>query len=536
MMHWEAVFVITTILHLILPVSTRAFSAIPRKIENLNSYVALKALYLDSNGFCNIENISHLSNLRCLFLHKNFISRIENLQGLSSLVQLDLSENRITKIEGLSVLPNLATLNLARNHLTDGSSISHLKKCSPQLTTLNLSFNQLQGQEVLEQLIGIASIIVLDMKDNPILRDLPHFRKKCIVGIPKLRSLNSPIFEVERISAEAWAVGGSEAERKAKNDFQERQREKDKQNLQQFRLWKDNVRDKQQKGREQEALLGSSTEAADAEKKRVEQIRSARLQQASEDSEKEKAAFRIEDDCAETFPTTDDKSFEEAPLDRGSELVHGVEPLRLPNTETSSCLYLDDNAVETSDKDLMVVTPTSSDNNVTVEFNNKLNMHESDEEENDAMQSTIEESLILYKAVKLHGKPQESVYAARNTWDDGSYCDENKEVQIYKNQESEEMADITYVDTFLSDDFSKSTEVSYTDTTTTIIRHKVHTDRDGKQLTWEQMATLPPAGKLMSISAFVPGINDDDEEQDEGESVLSTDVIRKRLQPIPMSI
>jgi hypothetical protein len=31
---------------------------------------------------------------------------------------------------------------------------------------------------VLEQLIGIAFIIVLDVKDNLILRDLSHFRKK----------------------------------------------------------------------------------------------------------------------------------------------------------------------------------------------------------------------------------------------------------------------------------------------------------------------------------------------------------------------
>jgi len=43
MMHWEAVSFYTTILHLVLPGSTRSFSAFLRKIENLNSYVALKA-------------------------------------------------------------------------------------------------------------------------------------------------------------------------------------------------------------------------------------------------------------------------------------------------------------------------------------------------------------------------------------------------------------------------------------------------------------------------------------------------------------
>jgi len=201
-----------------------------KRIENLQSYTGLKALWLESNGFMKIESLDHLSELRCLFLQKNLISTIENLKGLSNLVQLDLSENHIVFVQGLSVLPNLATLNLAKNALTDGNSISHLKECK-QLTTLDLSCNQLRGEEVLQVMIGIDSLVVLSMNENPVSRELSDFRKKCIIGMPKLKCLDKPIFDVERFSAEAWAVGGKDAELKAKQEWQQRQKDKDRQAL-----------------------------------------------------------------------------------------------------------------------------------------------------------------------------------------------------------------------------------------------------------------------------------------------------------------
>ena len=49
------------------------------RIENLEEYVNLTTLWMESNAFRRIENLSHLQSLHTLFLHNNVIFKIEGL-------------------------------------------------------------------------------------------------------------------------------------------------------------------------------------------------------------------------------------------------------------------------------------------------------------------------------------------------------------------------------------------------------------------------------------------------------------------------
>lgn len=115
-----------------------------RRIESLEPYYNLKALWLEGNGLRKIEGLGALSQLRSLFLGQNNISKIEGLEGCPLLVTLDLRHNMIAKVEGLRQLRYLSSLNLAKNSLNSPESIEELRYC-PSLATLDLTQNELPG-------------------------------------------------------------------------------------------------------------------------------------------------------------------------------------------------------------------------------------------------------------------------------------------------------------------------------------------------------------------------------------------------------
>lgn len=196
---------------------------------------------LHSNGLGKIEGLEGLTSLRCLFLQRNAFTRIEGLDGLTSLVQLDLSENSIQRVEGLSSLPSLTTLNLSTNALTDAESIAHLKECQ-SLTAVDLSNNQLIGQEVVDCLAGLTKVSSLCMTGNPVVSKVASFRRKAIVACKALRYLDRPIFENERAAAEAWATGGPEAERETKERLRQAKKDSERKAVLDFRAWQKTVR------------------------------------------------------------------------------------------------------------------------------------------------------------------------------------------------------------------------------------------------------------------------------------------------------
>ena len=262
------------------------------KIKNLDEYINLKALWLDSNGLQTIENIGHLSSLRCLFLQRNLFTKIENLNGLSNLVQLDLSENRITSIEGLSCLPMLTTLNIAKNALSDAMGICHLKKCK-QLASVDFSNNSLKGEEVIDVLVNIPSLLSLNMTGNPVVSEVTNFRKKVVSSIKALRYLDRPIFEMERLSTEAWAKGGRTAELEMKKRFQKQKQDEERMATQNFRQWQEEVRAKSKKDKENQILNGPTPEQLEEiERERLK--KQEREKAAAIEAARERAIYRIE--------------------------------------------------------------------------------------------------------------------------------------------------------------------------------------------------------------------------------------------------
>ncbi|CAM9952453.1 unnamed protein product, partial [Choristocarpus tenellus] len=59
-----------------------------RKVQNLEPYLNLKALWLGGNGLSTIHGLDHLSQLRCLYMQQNLLSGVSGLQGLVNLVQV----------------------------------------------------------------------------------------------------------------------------------------------------------------------------------------------------------------------------------------------------------------------------------------------------------------------------------------------------------------------------------------------------------------------------------------------------------------
>ncbi|GFH55960.1 hypothetical protein CTEN210_12437 [Chaetoceros tenuissimus] len=266
-----------------------------QRIENLEEYTGLNALWLDSNGLQKIENIAHLSKLRCLYLQRNLIAKIENLDGLNQLVQLDLSENRLTSLNGLAVLPILANLNVSKNLLATSECIEELSNCK-SLTSIDFSHNHFESDEnIINELSKCEGLLSINMTGNPIATDLAHFRKKMIVNLKKLKYLDRPIFEMERATSVAWSEGGREAEQKVKAEWIEKKKMEEAQGIQAFRDWQNQVRIDANNDLQLLENQGLSAEQVEAQKLE-EDKKEERNKKAALEAAKEREIFRVEVD------------------------------------------------------------------------------------------------------------------------------------------------------------------------------------------------------------------------------------------------
>ena len=68
----------------------------------------------------------------------------------------------------------------------------------------------------------MPELICLYLKGNPAVRKVSMYRKRLTAGMKSLSYLDDrPVFEVERLAAEAWAKGGADAEKAARIKYSE---------------------------------------------------------------------------------------------------------------------------------------------------------------------------------------------------------------------------------------------------------------------------------------------------------------------------
>jgi hypothetical protein len=106
------------------------------KIERLEAYCNIQALYLQSNQISQIEGLEALSNLQFLALHDNAIWKLEGMKGLTKLQFLDVRDNQLSRIDFDEVPTSLLIFKVLGNPLLE-PYVLEARKRLPSLARLD---------------------------------------------------------------------------------------------------------------------------------------------------------------------------------------------------------------------------------------------------------------------------------------------------------------------------------------------------------------------------------------------------------------
>eukprot|EP00659_Diplonema_papillatum_P016343 gene16343-25050_t len=193
------------------------------EIGGLEEFVNAKAIWLEGNCLTEIKGLDTCTELLTLYLSRNLIGEITGLSRLSKLVKLDLADNAIKTVTGLEGCGSLAHVNLSKNHLKALAGLEGLLCVRETITTLDLSHNAIADEQLLDFLKRFPALASLRLMGNPV-AGMRDYRRKFVAGLGELKSLDdTPVTDVERGAAVAYASGGVEAERA----YRQRVREED---------------------------------------------------------------------------------------------------------------------------------------------------------------------------------------------------------------------------------------------------------------------------------------------------------------------
>eukprot|EP00658_Telonema_sp_P-2_P004504 TRINITY_DN1167_c0_g1_i1.p1 TRINITY_DN1167_c0_g1~~TRINITY_DN1167_c0_g1_i1.p1 ORF type:complete len:285 (+),score=70.94 TRINITY_DN1167_c0_g1_i1:104-958(+) len=182
-----------------------------RKIQNLEEYSRLRALWLDNNAIHTLENLDQLVELQCLYLRHNSLEDLQGIEALGTLETLDVSGNFITSLGDLTAQTKLTEVLASNNHLSSLDDVQTLTAAT-QLRTLDLSHNQISAPEeedpwaFVQFLEDFRVLENLNMEGNPIICQVPAWRMSVVARLPHLRTLDGvAVTDADRNGASQWA-------------------------------------------------------------------------------------------------------------------------------------------------------------------------------------------------------------------------------------------------------------------------------------------------------------------------------------------